>query len=318
MKSYFEWQTPAGFRPKKSTESLKKAFKPALLEAVFSICILGVIILLWFVLGIERGSTFSNLFVIFGILTGIVLIFPQISLFAWIPITLRFPPKSQTKIRLTENKIIFGKGRSGFWEYTDIQSFEIVQDQFQGMVIPVLELENFDGRGCSLGISQEISVQELNSFLYERICAARIKARNLNVVKGTVRQRQFGYLLLMFGMIGLLFFSVRLWNMRSIEKQSDEFKAELTKQVAQLESQKVGKEQIELYKKVFESYLSAELLAIRNMFLIGMFGSISVFLLGGVLTLWGNNKYLKNKISRLQAYLPDKLENTGAKQESTA
>lgn len=315
MKTYFEWQTPVGFRPKKSTEALKKSLKPALLEAIFSLFILGAIILLWFLLGIERGSSFANWFVIFVLFAGLVFMLP-IFIFVWIPITLRFPPKSETKIKLAENKVIFGKGRSGFWEYRDIQSFEIIQDQFQGMAIPVLELENFDGRGCSLGISQEVSLKELKSFLSERICAAREKTRNLNVAKGTFRQKQFGLFLLMLGVIGLFIFSVRFWNMRSIEKRSDKFEAELAERVAQLESQKAGKEQIEPFEKVAEWSLSAELLAKRNQLLIGMFGSISVFLLGGVLMLWGNNIFLKNKMSRLQAYWPDTLENGRTEQES--
>jgi len=133
-----------------------------------------------------------------------------------------------------------------------------------------------------------------------------------------VRQRQFGILLLMFGMIGLFIFSVKVWHIGSIEKRSDKFETELAKRVAQLESQKVGKDQLKLFEKVAEWSLSAELLTKRSQMLIGMLASTSVFLLGGVLMLWGNNIYLKNKISRLQAYLPFKLENTDTKQESTA
>lgn len=315
MKTYFKWQTPAGFRPKKSTESLKKGFKPMLFEALFSACMLGAILLLWFLLGIERGSLFADLFIIFAILAVVVFTMPILA-FVCIPFMLWRPPKGETKVKLTENKVIFGKGRRDFWEYGDIQSFEVIQDQFQGMAIPVLELENFDGRGCSLGMSQEVSLKELESFLSERIRSAREITRNLNVAKGTLRQAQFGFLLLMFGMLVLLVSSVGFWKLRSIEKRSNKFEAELARRVSQLELQKAGKEQIELFEKVAEWSLSAELLVKRNNLLIVIFGSISIILLGGVSILWSKNIYLKNKICRLQAYLPDRLDKKGAEQKS--
>lgn len=308
MKTYFEWQTPAGFRPEKSTKALKKAFKPALFEAIFGIFILGIIILVWFLIGLKPGSSSAALFFILAMLVVLALVFPPVLGFILVLFALRRPPKSGRKIKLTENKIIFGEGRRGFWWYKDIQSFRIAHEQFKDTTIPVLELESFDGKSCGFGLGSKVSLEQLNTALSERIIAARKEAKKLCVGRGTWRKRNLGLTLMVYGVIALLLFSANFFHAKSAERRDQKFETRLAERVAELKSEQIGKQQLEHLEKVTEWSLSTELLAKSNKMLIGMLISISVFLLGCVLMLWGNNILLKNRIIRMQAYWADKLE----------
>ncbi|MHC4546603.1 MAG: hypothetical protein ACYTDW_19960 [Planctomycetota bacterium] len=318
MKSYFEWQTPAGFRPKKSAEALKKSLKPALFGVIFSICILGAIILLWFLLGIKPGSSFAAWYFIFALLAGVVLIFPPVSVFVWILFALRRPPRSGRKIKFTENKVVFGENRRGSWKYEDVQSFRIVEEEFRGTNILVLEMEHFDGDYLNLGITPDVATDRLRAVLSERLVDARKRAKNIFARKAGARLKLFAVLLMCCSLVAFVIFSGKFSNAKSVEKRDQKFARILAERMGELESEQVDKRQLVYFKKVTGWYLSTELLAKSNEMLIGMSISVSIFLIGCVLMLWGNNIYLKNKISRLQAYLPDKLENTGTKQESTA
>jgi len=306
METYFEWQTPDGFRPKKSAESLKKTFRPALLEAIFSIFVLGIIVVLWFLLGIKPGSLFAGLYFILVMLVVLALVFPPVLGFVLVLFALRRPPKSGRKIKLTENKIIFGEGRRSFCWYKDIQSFRIAHEQFKDTTMPVLELESFDGKSCGFGLGSKVSLEQLNTALSERIIAARKEAKKLCVGRGTWRKSNLGLTLMVYGVIALLLFSANFLRVKSAQNQ--EFKVSFTERVGELESGQTSEQQIDTLKKVVELSLSTELLAESNVALIGMTISVSIFLIGCVLMLWGNNIILKNKIARLQAYWADKLE----------
>ena len=220
-----------------------------------------------------------------------------------------------SKIKIGENKIVFGKRRRGFWQYRDIQSFKITQEQFRDTTIPVLELDSFDGECLSLGLTPDVSIDQLSAVLSGRIVDARKEAKNLFARKGGARQRIFAVLLMCFGVIGLIVFSANFFHAKSAERQDQKFETRLAERVAELKSEQIGKQQLEPLEKVTEWSLSTELLAKSNKMLIGMLISISVFLLGCVLMLWGNNRLLRNRLTRLGVYLADMIDG-GTNQKS--
>jgi len=316
MKTYFEWQTPAGFRPKKSTEALKKALKPALLGAIFSIFVLATIILLWFLLNVKPGSSFAAWYFIFALLAVLALVFPPVSVFVWILFALRRPPRSGRKIKFTENKVVFGESRRGFWKYEDIQSFRIVEEEFRGTTIPVLEMEQFDGDYLSLGITRDVPIDRLTAVLSERIHVAREKVKNSFIVRGRYRQNLVGVLLICFGLITLIAVFSAFFDKRIAEKRAGKVETEVARITNSLESEQLSEAHLQVLEKVIELSVRANLkLAHRTRTLMGVSIASSVVLLGSVLMLWGNNIFLRKKITRLQAYWAELAEGDVTKQE---
>lgn len=316
METYFEWETPAGFRSKRSTDALKRAFKPALVQAIVSIAILTAIILFWVFGDIRRGSLAAGLFFVFGLLVVLLLVFPPIWGFMLVVTNLRGAPRSGRNVKLTKDKIIFGAGSRGYWEYKNVQSFKIVEEEFGETSIPVLEAGHFDGDYLTLGIAPDVSIDRVRAVLSERVADARKKMKSSFARKASAKLKPFAALLMCLGLIGSMIFAAEFYRASSLGEQGASGWASLAAKNGEVQLENIREWELGISEKVAKSCRSTHLLAKSNKMLMGMCTSISVFLIGSVLMLWANNIFLKHKIVRLQAYWADMINNERSEQGS--
>jgi hypothetical protein len=244
----------------------------------------------------------------FGLMLFLVHILPMIQM--------RLPPSTK-KMKITEKGIFRKSGNSSkIWRYEDIQSFQIREEHLEDGVINVLELKNFNGLVLAAGLTPEIPIDQLSVVLSDRIGAARQKVKDSFIVRGRYWQNLVGILLIGAGLMAFLaLFSISIDD-EIAEKRAKKFEAKVEERIAELRSEGISEEQLAAFEKVIRwSMLKGLALSrwIKNLVLISI-GS-GLFLLGCVMTLWGRNRLLNDKIAKLEVYWADMFENEGTKQE---
>jgi hypothetical protein len=307
MKTYFEWQTPTGFRPRKSTEYLKKALPHALLDAAISSLVLAIIVLLRIFLHPKHESWFAILFPALAGLVVLTFVVIPVSLPIAMLLAIRLVPRGRIKVKVGENKIVFGEGRRGLFRYEDIQSFRIEKEEFKDQAIPVLEMETFDGSSVGLGLSHDVPIDQLVNFLSERILEARKEMRGLFTRRTGARMKLAGFVLAFVSLISLLFHTVLFADVLNAMNLQKGFETSRVERAIEPGSIQPTEHQSKNLEK--QHQLSIESLVMSNHILAGMLISGGLFLFGCVLMLWGDNKFLRAKITRLQAYWVDISQN---------
>jgi hypothetical protein len=303
IKSYFEWQTPLGFRPRKSTDQLKKLLRPAIFGSIISILLFAIVIIVpWIFLALRHNRFFFTSYLLL-LYAAIFFFLIPISFPIQILLTLWRGPRTRLKVRVCENIIVFSKGHRGFFKYEDVQSFHIEKEEFKGETISILEMETFDGDSVGLGLSPDIPIDQLVGFLSDRILEARKVLRGLFARKAGAKHRLAGLILMYLGSIVFLaLLATSAEHGLGLEKR---FENEPAKRTTESKTSQLTERQLKTKENPREQSLSTELLVEPNQMLVGMLLSTSMFLFGCVLMLWGEHKFLKAKITRLQAFYSD-------------
>ncbi len=303
MKTYFEWETPEDFRPRKSTESLKKALKPALFGALLHVFLLVAGVLLWrFVVRVP-----DSVVALFVIGLVVMFTFPHVYVAVCVPFVLYRKPRAR-KVRLVGDRIIFGEGKRGFRKYEDIESFEIVDEPFGDALVSVVDMRLFDGGSLGFGLNDHTECAELSNVLAGRILDARKRTRALLAPKAGARSKLWGGFLIYLGVIFLLTFSFAFFLLPSANNPENDSEASVKSEVVDVPSERPERSPAKFWM--------ARLSPGDNRMLLGMAFSTSLLLAGGLLMLWGENKCLEVRVARLQASWPVICGNDQSKHHS--
>ena len=289
MKTHFQWQTPKLAMSRKAAKALKQTLRPALQRALPDLSIFAAILLLCLILwpGSDSILSFVVLFAILVALACYVLL--PLQKLLQINLHLRRSNEPSVQVRLDDDRIFYlSRGKIGFYKYADIQSFWIAMERFDDGTSPVLQLRTFDGREAVFPLVDDLSVENLREFLQDRITATRNRSRQLSTRKHGAALKKHAMALMVFTGLCVLVFAILF-----ISSQS-ELTAAYTDQLN--------------LEQTADQPDTADLLALHakssNAFK-GLAGFGLLFLLACVLMLWGDARYLRARLARLQAYLPD-------------
>lgn len=173
MKTYFEWHEPKSFTRKRYKEGAKILSKLSWRRTMFEIIFASSLLLSWYIATKDPEKTPPSFWVALLMAFGLAFsIFHVI-----IPLIIMLYGYVGREIKVTDKKII-RKSISGdsMSLYKNIQSFELKQEQLEDITIDVLVLYSFKGRVLlAVGLAPEISVEQLETFLSEKIVHGRVK-----------------------------------------------------------------------------------------------------------------------------------------------
>ena len=283
MTTHFEWKTPKLALSRRATKAIELALRPALQRAVPDFSVFAAVVLVFIALRPDPGSPLG--FVMVSALLAALLfyvILPLRVIFA-INLHLRRPSKPSLHVKLTDDRVLFtALGKVGLYKYADIQSFSIALERFEDGRTRVLELRMFDGRDSVLPLDDDVPVEDLRQFLQDRITAARHGRRQLPTRKYGAALKKHALAVMFFSALCVLAFAV-VFIHTELRIAAD---ADGTSAAA-------------------ESALHAR--AAMSLAAAAAFGVL--FLVGSILMLWGDARYLRARLARLQAYLPDSALN---------
>jgi len=284
MATHFEWKTPKLALSRKATKAIELALRPALRRAVPDLAVFAAVVLVFIALrpGIQSPLGYIMISALLAALLFYVIL-PLRVIFA-INLHLRRPSKPSLHVKLTDDRVQFtAVGKVGLYKYADIQSFSIAMERFEDGRTRVLELRTFDGRDSVFPLDDDVSVEDLRQFLQDRITAARHGRRQLPTRKYGAALKKHALAVMFFSALCALAFAVAFIH------------TEL--RIAAADTADVS--------AAAESALHVR--AAMSLAAAAAFGVL--FLVGSVLMLWGDTRYLRARLARLQSYLPDSALN---------
>jgi len=317
MKTYFTWQEPKSFTRRERKESLRISFRPLLHRFILGVVLIGFIILVSQFAAFHCGEH-RSLYILLGCLIAVGLFVYMASPFIAL-LVLKIFPSGTRRIRVSEKGVHAIGDNCLSWHYQDIQRFQVKQERIENETIGVLELKNFDGRVRTIGLAPEIPKDELSRVISEQIAVAQERVKKSVIGRGFGWRSMIGLFLICFGLIPLIAIYAVSSDEKVAEKRALAIETEVSRITNGMNSGQLSEEHLKVLEKAVKLSVSANSeLAHRTKMLMGLSIASSVVLLGGLLMLWGNNIFLKNKISRLQAYWADISEGDQTKEQAGA